>query len=167
MGLATEIQMAADDVGIVSTTPMTTAMTTPMTNGVASVANAMKSPSRPISLMKGYAAKIPANDKNSAPRGIRIMSSFVLPAYSDTISMTSIVATYAPMGLPGAPSAIAENGAAADGKNFSANAPTMPATAAEKIKSFGFFSACAMPTPIPAPIMLFAMFEMPVSVLPK
>ena len=52
-GDATEIHIAADEVGIVSRIPITTEITTPIIKGAASVARAISAPSWLMSQIKG------------------------------------------------------------------------------------------------------------------
>ena len=103
------------------------------------------------------------------PSGTRRISSLVLPAYREASSTTSSVSTYDPMGLPGAPP---PNFEAMSGSppppaiSWSDQAPISPATAAKKISIRFLPRACAIPTPIPAPISAFAIFANARSVFP-
>ena len=174
-GDATASHIAADDVGSVSSMPMTTAMTIPMTAGVAAVASATPSPMRLTSSMNGHAAHTAKRHTTNMTRGTTTMSTFVLPATSLPSSTASTDTTYAPMGLPGAAGAMPPSTSATDDvRNVpekpsviaSANAPTSPATAAVNMTSLGALSACAIPMPMPAPMSILAIFATAVTALP-
>ena len=137
--VAIATQIAADDVGIVSKIPITTATNTPtmiLTAAPASIAKTMSFASKSMSLINGHARNMPARHKSIIPSGMRIMSSLVLPAYNDAISTVSKDTTYAPTGLPTAPNAIVNDAPPQSAPTrLPANAPTSPVTAAVKITS--------------------------------
>ena len=86
-GLATATHIAAEDVGIVSKIPIIAEIIIPIKNGVAFVAIAISFPNCLITHINGHAAKIPTNDNKIIPRGIRIISNLVFPAYKLAISI--------------------------------------------------------------------------------
>ena len=92
-------------------------------------------------------------------RGVTIISSFVLPETKPPISIATYAAINAPRGSPGAPilkASVARLG----------NAPTIPATAAEMVVSGEDLSFTATPTPIPAPVTVFATLPIAAKQLP-
>ena len=126
----------------------------------------------------GYATNIEIIVTNITVKGTIKISSFVLPCTSNTISSAIRVDTYEPMGLPGFPTenaviesatALNENLPSSKSLNTSSgkNAPKNPATAHAKTTRSGAFSFLAIPTPMPAPISVQAMFPMRISSAPN
>ena len=148
-----ETPSAAELIGRVRIIPIRTDTAIPPRIGDASTLIFTRFPSHFIKLEIGGPTINPA----TAPvqmdtSGVKIISIFVLPAPSLPHSMPIRAATKAPRGSPAFPNAKLSIPSAG-------NAPIIPATAAETVTSGPCLNFAATPTPIPAPVTVFATLE--------
>ena len=87
-----------------------------------------------------------------------MISSFVFPEIIIPSSIAIYAATNAPSGSPGPASTRLPSTRIVPASIFDANAPIIPATAAETVTSCCASSFLATPTPIPAPVSPAATF---------
>ncbi len=162
---------AALDVGRVNSSPIITAMSMPNDTGSQPIAMDTPLPNSAKMIPNGMPSAIAASvPQHTAASGTTIISIGVLPSTRSASSIAATAATNAPTGSPTVSGALADAPYIAIpdiAKMLVMFAPSMPATAAEKPVSFLALRLCAMPAPIPAPIMSLAMLPMFQSILPN
>ena len=148
---------AALDVGKVSNSPITAAMRMPNVIGSHAMAWLIPRPNNANSMPNGMPSTIAAAAPDAmATMGITMMSTGVLPSMREHNSIATTAAAYAATGspipilLPVAPHTFMPLII----KILVMFAPNMPAAAAENIVSLGDLNAWAIPTPMPAPIIM-------------
>ena len=172
-----EMPIAAEEMGRVSATPITTETISPVTAAATverEAAQAMKLPSSVSASETGYPTPMPKSAPPARPtRGVTRMSMRVLPETRAASVMAANAPTNAPMGSPAEASEM-EKAAPLSIEAWMplmsacAYEPIMPAATAEATTSgCVFFNFRHTPTPMPAPIAICATLPTASSASPK